>query len=59
MKFEDAINYYGNQSKLAKALGITKQSVGNWVIRLNGVIPLVRQYQIEVLTKGALKADKK
>ncbi|MCX4186747.1 Cro/CI family transcriptional regulator [Methylophaga sp. OBS4] len=54
MTKDQAIKHFGGASKLANALGITKQAVNNW-----DDIPDVRQYQIQVLTDGALKADRK
>ena len=54
MNIKDAINYYGSRSKLARALDVTPQAINNWGEEL----PMLRQYQIEVLTKGKLIADK-
>lgn len=53
MKKADVVNYFGNEVKVAKALGITKGAVNQWSDR----IPLARAYQIEKITKGALKVD--
>lgn len=53
MKKSDAIKHFGTQTALARALGIGKASVGQW-----DEIPLDRQCQIEILTAGALKADR-
>jgi hypothetical protein len=53
MKKDDAIKYFGTASNLAKSLGVTKQAVFHWE-----VIPIGRQYQIEVISKGVLHADK-
>ena len=53
MTKDDAIKHFGTQSKLAEALGITQGSVAGW----GDVPPLPRQYQIQVLTRGKLKAD--
>lgn len=50
----EVINYFGSISKAADALNIRYQSVYEWPE--NGV-PIGRQYQIELLTKGALKAE--
>lgn len=55
MTKQDAINFFGSPSKLAKALDVTKQAINNW----GAFPPSVRQYQIEVLTDGQLKAEKK
>ena len=53
MKKADAINHYGSPTLLAKALGITLQAIGQW----GEEVPLLRQYQLESLTDGQLKAD--
>ncbi len=53
MKKAEAVKHFGSPSKLADALGITLQAVGQW----GDTVPLSRQYQIEVLTAGALRAD--
>lgn len=57
MTYEEAIQHYQTQSALAKALGIKGPSVAEW--KANGTIPLTRQYQIEVLSGGKLKADRR
>ncbi|MEQ7870717.1 Cro/CI family transcriptional regulator [Chromohalobacter salexigens] len=53
MKKADAINYYGSATALAKALSITLQAIGQW----GDEVPLLRQYQLERMTDGALRAD--
>jgi molybdenum-dependent DNA-binding transcriptional regulator ModE len=47
-----AIEHFGSVSALAKALNVTYEAVRQW----NGV-PELRQYQIERITLGALKAE--
>lgn len=53
MKKDEAIAYYGTQIKLAQALGISQAAISKWPDK----VPLLRQYQIERLTGGALKVD--
>ncbi len=53
MTTKEAINYFGTIKALASAIGIWPHAVYKWGDRP----PLPRQYQIEVITKGALKAD--
>lgn len=53
MTYEQSITYFGTLSKMARALGVKPASVSEWK---NG-IPETRQYQIELATKGILKAD--
>jgi DNA-binding transcriptional regulator YdaS (Cro superfamily) len=54
MDFNELIAYYGTQQKAADAIGIHQSSVAEW--KTNG-IPIPRQYQIQVLTDGKLKAS--
>lgn len=49
----EAVTYFGSQAALGRALGIGKASVNQW-----SSIPIDRQCQIEVVTGGALKADR-
>lgn len=48
-----AVEHFGSQMAIARALGIKGPSVVNWGER----IPPLRQLQIERVTGGALKAD--
>jgi hypothetical protein len=54
MQFHDLINYYGTQAAAASAIGTSAQVVSAW--KRNG-IPLGRQYEIQVLTGGQLRAS--
>ena len=53
MKKQQAVEHFGNQTKLAHALGITPSAVSLW----KDIVPLFRQLQLERLTGGALKAS--
>ena len=55
MRKEDAIRFFGSATKLARALGISKQAISKW----GDHVPEGRDYQIEVLTEGALKAPRR
>ena len=55
MTYEELIKFYGTQAAAVRALGLKQPSVSGW--RESG-IPEPRQYQIEVLTGGALRADR-
>lgn len=55
MLTRDAIDYFGGVTKLAAALGIRREAVYQWRERP----PRGRQYQLEVMTDGALTADGK
>lgn len=55
MTKSQAIKHFGSVSALAKALGTTYEAVRQW----EEEIPELRQYQIEVVSRGALKAAPK
>ena len=53
MKTTDAISHFGSKAKLAAALGINPVSIYSW----HEAVPKARQYELERITKGKLKAD--
>lgn len=55
MTREQAIEHFGGVGRLAGALGISRQSVWKWGPKP----PDGRQFQLEVMTNGALKADRR
>ncbi len=58
MTLDDAVTYYGhNYSNLARAIGLTKQQISKW--KKIDSIPYHYQCQLQVMTEGALKADRK
>jgi DNA-binding transcriptional regulator YdaS (Cro superfamily) len=50
-----AIEWAGSQAELARRLGIRRASVSLWVAA--GRVPEPRAYQIQVISKGAVKVD--
>jgi len=54
MTLEETISYYGSIKTMADSLGISRQTVYLW--KEKGRIPFARQAQIELETKGKLKA---
>jgi len=52
MDKQSAITAFGSAKALAEALRVSPAAVSQWT-----AIPVGRQYQIEVLTNGELKAD--
>ena len=48
-----AIEHFGNQAAIAKALGISQTAVSKWP----DIIPELRAYQIQSLTAGRLFAE--
>lgn len=53
---QEVLDYHGSQAEIARVYGCAQSSVFEWFEK--GVIPDGRQYQIEIGTGGALKADK-
>ena len=51
------IEFYGTQTAAAEALGLRQSAVSQWVQR--GRVPMLRQFEIELLTKGELKRDER
>jgi DNA invertase Pin-like site-specific DNA recombinase len=45
--------HFGSISKIADALGISRQSVDRWGERP----PMRRQYELQIITLGQLKSD--
>ena len=56
MKPTDVLNHYKTQQLAANALGLAQASIAKWLNK--GVVPDLRQLQLERLTGGALKAEK-
>ena len=52
MDVETVIMYFGGITATARALGVAAPSVSEW--RKTGRVPRMRQYQIQVLTRGKL-----
>ena len=55
MKFTDLIAHFKTQQKLADVIGIDQSAISQW--KYAG-IPIPRQYQIQVITNGKLKAER-
>ncbi len=53
MEFTELLNHFGSQINAARAVGTSAQVVSAW--KKNG-IPIGRQYELQILTGGALKA---
>lgn len=54
MTLNEAIEHFGSKKGIAEALKINKSTVTNW----GEQIPRGRQFELQVLTKGKLKAVK-
>ena len=53
---KDVVAFFGGtQVKAARAIGVRQSTVSEWV--QIGYVPLGRQYELQVLTGGQLKAD--
>lgn len=57
MKTDDLYQFFGSAKNIVSALGIKRITFYSWVSR--GFIPFKQQKNIELLTKGKLKAIKK
>lgn len=55
MTIQDLLDHFGTQTAIAKALGTSVQVVSAW--NAKNRVPLGRQYEIQVLTCGKLRAD--
>lgn len=55
MNMQDLIDHFGSQAAVAKAVGTSDQVVSAWKVK--GRIPIGRQYEIQILTGGKLRAD--
>lgn len=55
MKTKDAIEFFGGIKPLADVLGIWPHNINRW----GDTVPMARQYELEVKTKGALKANER
>jgi DNA-binding transcriptional regulator YdaS (Cro superfamily) len=53
MLTEDAIKHFKTKTALAAALGIKPPSIADW----GEIVPKQRQYELERITSGKLKAD--
>lgn len=54
MRTQEAVKYFRGKSKLAAALKISPAAVSQWGMH----IPKLRQFELQLLTKGALRIDK-
>lgn len=53
MKTKEAVKHFGGIKPLADVLGIWPHNIARW----GATVPLARQYELEVKTKGKLKAQ--
>jgi len=57
MTIEKVIKFFGSKSAACASIGLTRSAFTNW--EKIGYIPYPRQLEIEIVTKGKLKADLK
>jgi len=55
MTTQEAIEFYGGKKKLAEVLKCWPNAIYNW----GDYPPMVRQYELEVKSKGKLKAERR
>lgn len=53
---DDLLKFFGTKAEIARALGPEPASVGEWF--KNNSVPELRQYQVELVSKGRLRSDK-
>ena len=53
MTNEEAIKFFGHRAIMAEKLGVTLHVTYRW----DEQMPMLRQYQVERLSNGRLKAD--
>ena len=53
MKKSEAVKFFGNQTNLAKHIGVAKCTVSKW----DYLVPPVWAYRLEKITNGELKAN--
>ncbi|EAM7805182.1 helix-turn-helix domain-containing protein [Salmonella enterica] len=53
MLTQDAINYFGSKTKLAKALGVSQPAVSRWGVH----VPEKRAARLALMTAGRLVYD--
>jgi hypothetical protein len=54
MTLQDCIKHYGSRNNIAKALGIKRQAITRW----KEGIPVRRQFELEILSRGKLKRSR-
>ncbi len=52
MKTVEAVEFFGDERRLARILGITATAIRAW----GDEVPDLRQYQLQVISKGKLRA---
>lgn len=55
MTTEEVIKHYGSKAAVARALGLEKSAISQW----GDEPPHLRQCELQILTKGKLKASPK
>lgn len=53
MKTQEVADFFGGKKKLAQALGVSPSAVSMW----GETVPMSRQFQIQVISKGKFKAE--
>jgi len=52
MKVDQAVEFFGNQSRVAEALGVTRAAVSRW--KSDGQIPLKKAVKLQELSGNQL-----
>jgi len=54
MKLDQAVQYFGSQTKIAEILGVSDSAVSVWKVRDNGIIPMRHIIKLKDMSKGEL-----
>jgi len=57
MTYKDVLRHFGSQAAVAESVGVTLEAVKQWQQR--NQVPKGRQWQLQVLTSGKLRAANK
>jgi len=55
MTYEEVLAHFGTQERIAAALGLKQPTISCW----KGIVPDHYQYQLEIITAGALRIDER
>jgi len=54
MKLDQAVKYFGSQSKVAEILGLTDSAVSVWKDRKDGLVPMKHIIRLKNMSNGEL-----
>ena len=54
MKLDQAVSYFGSQSKVAEILGLSDAAVSKWNERESGLVPMKHVIKLKDMSNGEL-----